>query len=81
MLSHFIELIKKGSQPTIKPLGRWGLNNIRQTNLKVNYANEDHCGTCAEYIVQKKNKQVERADEEEYYKYMMCDNKPDFKKN
>lgn len=80
-MNRLIELINKSMQPMVKPLGRWGMNNTRQTNLKINYANEDHCGTCAEYIIQKKNEQDEKKDEEEYYKYMMCDNKPDFKKN
>lgn len=80
-MNRLTELIKKSMQPMVKPLGRWGMNNNRQTNLKINYANEDHCGTCAEYIIQKKNEQDEQKDEEEYYKYMMCDNKPDFKKN
>lgn len=29
------------------PLGRWNIeNNYRKTNLKIDYANEDHCGTC-----------------------------------
>lgn len=80
-MNRLTELIKKSMKPMVKPLGRWGMNNNRQTNLKINYANEDHCGTCAEYIVQKKNEQDEKNQEEEYYKYMMCDNKPDFKKN
>jgi len=37
------------------PLGRWGHGNHRHAKLKINYANEDHCGSCAEYIIQKKN--------------------------
>ena len=29
-----------------KTLGRWSNENNIKTNLKVDYANEDHCGTC-----------------------------------
>jgi hypothetical protein len=31
-------------------LGRWGSHNLSQNNLKVDYSNEDHCGTCSQYI-------------------------------
>lgn len=27
-------------------LGRWTNENVHKTNLKVDYANEDHCGVC-----------------------------------
>jgi len=27
-------------------LGRWKLDNITKTNIKIDNANEDHCGTC-----------------------------------
>jgi hypothetical protein len=38
----------------MKPLGRWNIdtcNTIR--NQKIDLANEDHCGSCGEYIVKK----------------------------
>ena len=58
------------------PLGRWNLENHTQTKLKINYANEDHCGSCAEYIVQKQQLQVDKTrqqqeKEEEMYIYMI----------
>ena len=31
-------------------LGRWSNENRKKTNLKVDYANEDHCGVCAGLI-------------------------------
>ena len=31
-------------------LGRWSNENRKKTNLKVDYANEDHCGVCASLI-------------------------------
>jgi len=27
-------------------LGRWNMNDNKKTNIKIDYANEDHCGTC-----------------------------------
>uniref|UniRef100_A0A6C0IR41 Uncharacterized protein n=1 Tax=viral metagenome TaxID=1070528 RepID=A0A6C0IR41_9ZZZZ len=27
-------------------LGRWNINDANKTNIKIDYANEDHCGTC-----------------------------------
>jgi hypothetical protein len=27
-------------------LGRWKLDNFKQTKLKIDMANMDHCGTC-----------------------------------
>jgi hypothetical protein len=27
-------------------LGRWNINDTHKTNIKIDYANEDHCGTC-----------------------------------
>ena len=44
--------IKFGTEA--KPLGRWNIdtcNTIR--NQKIDLANEDHCGSCGEYIVSK----------------------------
>ena len=57
------------------PLGRWNLDNHIQTKLKINYANEDHCGSCAEYIVQKQQleivKQEQQQKQEQMYKYLI----------
>ena len=39
-------------------LGRWSIENNNKTGLKVHYANEDHCGTCADYIISKQNKTI-----------------------
>lgn len=35
------------------PLGRWKVSNSipnPQTNLKIDYSNEDHCGSCSQYV-------------------------------
>ena len=46
-----INLFRK-NKPT--PLGRWNIHKDNKQNLVVNYSNEDHCGTCAQYIQIKK---------------------------
>ena len=76
---HIIEVFKAASRKQVKtPLVRWNLENHTQTKLKINYANEDHCGSCAEYIVQKQQLQVDKTrqqqkeeKEEEMYMYMI----------
>ena len=31
-------------------LGRWSNENQKKTDLKVDYANEDHCGVCTNLL-------------------------------
>ena len=33
-----------------KPLGRWTNECIKKTNHKIDWANEDHCGPCGQYL-------------------------------
>jgi hypothetical protein len=54
------KIFKDSIFKTNKPLGRWGIHDYEKTELKLLYANEDHCGTCFN------NK--ERLSKEEYYK-------------
>lgn len=76
---HIIEVFKSASRKQVKtPLGRWNLDNHIHTTLKINYANEDHCGSCVEYMVQKQQLQVDKTrqqqkeeKEEEMYMYMI----------
>jgi len=73
---HIIEVFKAASRKQVKtPLGRWNLDNHIHTTLKINYANEDHCGSCAEYMVQKQQLQIDKTrqqqKEEEMYMYMI----------
>jgi|SaaInlV_150m_DNA_2_1039686.scaffolds.fasta_scaffold106365_1 hypothetical protein len=49
------------------PLGRWNLDSPRHAMLKTHYANEDHCGTCSEYI----NQQKEQKEIEEFYQIVI----------
>jgi len=37
-----------------KPLGRWRIENCnKQMNNKVDLSNEDHCGPCGQYVLEK----------------------------
>jgi hypothetical protein len=42
----------------LKPVGRWRVENCnKQMNYKIDLSNEDHCGPCGQYILEKiKNK-------------------------
>ena len=37
-----------------KPLGRWKIENCnKKTNDKIDLSNEDHCGPCGQYALEK----------------------------
>ena len=39
-----------------KPLGRWNIDYCsKKTDQKVDLSNEDHCGPCGQYVVDKKS--------------------------
>lgn len=48
-------IVKKLTPEEIaKPLGRWRIENCnRQINHKIDLSNEDHCGPCGEYALEK----------------------------
>jgi hypothetical protein len=48
----------------IGPLGRWKIENEDKTNLKADYANDDHCGICSQFT------QLDQY-EEEYRMHMI----------
>jgi ferredoxin len=70
---HIIEVFKVASRkPAKTPLGRWSINDsLLHTKLKINYANEDHCGTCSAYIVQKQLSNMTNEENEIFYQYMI----------
>jgi hypothetical protein len=51
-------LVNAGTQVNT-PLGRWSShinkNKNKNTGLIADYSNEDHCGTCGDYIISKRN--------------------------
>jgi hypothetical protein len=54
-MKYITSIIKKLLQKEIpKPLGRWRLENCNDTlNHKIDLSNEDHCGPCGEYTLEK----------------------------
>jgi hypothetical protein len=78
-ISRFVKNIL--STETIKPLGRWKLEECNKlTNYKIDLANEDHCGVCSQYASVKiqsiKDKDMDMLDRE-YKRYRMNMNYPD----
>lgn len=47
--SHIKDVISGLGKNTRPPLGRWMLKKDNQIASSVRYANEDHCGTCANH--------------------------------
>ena len=46
-------------------LGRWRLENCKhKTNFKVDLSNEDHCGPCGQYALQKVESKAKNEDKE-----------------
>jgi hypothetical protein len=64
-MKYIITIIKKIlSQKIPKPVGRWQIENCNtRLNHKIDLSNEDHCGPCGQYALEKKklhdnNKQI-----------------------
>ena len=74
---HIISLFTNAFRaPVQHPLGRWNIHSHKQTMLKIQYANEDNCGTCGEYDynsnqIETKPERNQEFDEDEQYVYMM----------
>jgi hypothetical protein len=52
----FINIIKKIFKEEKRVLGRWNIDYCnKKINKKIDYSNEDHCGPCGQYIL---NKQI-----------------------
>ena len=49
-MSHLLHVIKSAGKNTHPPLGRWARHKDMGRGLVVDYSNEDHCGTCGDYI-------------------------------
>ena len=47
-------LIKLMQKEVPKPVGRWNIEKCNtKINNKVDLSNEDHCGPCGQYVLQK----------------------------
>jgi hypothetical protein len=58
-------ILQKWIKQERKVLGRWSIDSCdKKTNNKVDMSNEDHCGPCGQYILEKtsvstcKNKEI-----------------------
>ena len=54
-MKYIINIIKKFmlKEPP-KPVGRWKIENCNiKMNHKIDLSNEDHCGPCGQYILEK----------------------------
>jgi hypothetical protein len=51
-------------------LGRWKIENEQKTNLKADYANDDHCGVCSSFI-------PSYNDQDDYYMMYMIESVQD----
>ena len=64
---YIINIIKKFIPKELpKPVGRWRIENCNtQMNHKIDLSNEDHCGPCGQYALEKievinnKNKNID----------------------
>ena len=59
----------------ITPLGRWNIeNNKKKIDIKIDLSNEDHCGPCGQYILDKRKdtsiKMIEKPMEKPIEKNM-----------
>lgn len=54
-MNYIITIVKKilPKEP-LKPVGRWRIENCNmQLNSKIDLSNEDHCGPCGQYVLEK----------------------------
>tara|TARA_B100001057_G_scaffold293755_1_gene293836 strand:- start:3429 stop:3704 length:276 start_codon:yes stop_codon:yes gene_type:complete len=63
----FRSIIEKDNNKVL--LGRWGLTENKNTNLVIDYSNEDHCGTCSQYALQKQKIEKKSQCDDELFKY------------
>ena len=54
-MKHITTFLKKLLPKELpKPVGRWRIENCnKQMNQKVDLSNEDHCGPCGQYALEK----------------------------
>jgi hypothetical protein len=55
-MNFFARITKRLFMPEQKKvMGRWTIDNSsKKTDLKIDLSNEDHCGPCGQYMLEKK---------------------------
>ncbi len=71
----FLRTFQRHSEPKTV-LGRWRIEQCeKKMSYKVDLTNEDHCGPCGNYILQKREQQnpkmEEENDDEQYVYYLL----------
>jgi hypothetical protein len=57
----YITLFVKMFKEIPKPLGRWRLEYCNtKLNNKIDLSNEDHCGPCGKYALEKRNENISK---------------------
>ena len=66
------DIFKRMFLPHVKtPLGRWNIDNHRETSLKIKYATEDNCGIyCYNYNNNGDNHKMKKNESSDDNKYM-----------
>jgi hypothetical protein len=66
-ISHLKHVIVNAGKKVNTPLGRWSshINKNKNQGLIVDYSNEDHCGSCGDYIKNKRygDKKIHNAND------------------
>jgi hypothetical protein len=53
------KLLAKKLDKVEKPLGRWNIEYCsNKLDKKIDMSNEDHCGPCGQYVIDKSNKSL-----------------------
>jgi len=59
MMKNIVTFIKRFAKTEPKILGRWNIDQTpKQINSKVDWSNEDHCGPCGQYSIDKTTKPI-----------------------
>lgn len=54
-MNFFARITKRLFMPEQKKvMGRWTIDSNKKTDLKIDLSNEDHCGPCGQYMLEKK---------------------------
>lgn len=60
-MKFFKSIIQRFIKEDKKTLGRWSIEHCdKKLNSKIDLSNEDHCGPCGQYILDKTKKDINK---------------------
>jgi len=60
-ITNILKILRLKELP--KPLGRWKIENCnKKMNNKIDLSNEDHCGPCGQYALEKMESNNKKID-------------------